>query len=387
MLAEESELLRIEEQMEKDEQEEWEYEYSTTDTETYYLTIELSYPEFKDRQSRVVHHSRGGYYKNWLDQNLAKTAGGLEIEGDNDNDDEPLPEPEADDDEPEIDPELLNKGKGVDRGEGDGGHENDKAQDDDDRTEDIQILELHSKNPVISYKGRVFEGEWAEVIGTEAIFANHDNGTPLPALRHLEKNLDLLGASASRILTTEKVLKPKIRTEDPLAAIREEWNIRIPVGKDRTGERAQQTRFLENLIALKKKKGETDQVTVYAKDGEGKDFKDTRDPDYKPRRRRRIFNEDGEEVIPLRERRRGGRRIGRPRGRGRGRGGVAATPATDVSSTATGTGVLSTPTPGRWDELDEREDDDDDDDDDEEGDEEMDDGSDSDEVENMSMMH
>lgn len=33
MLAEESELLRIEEQMEKDEQEEWEYEYSTTDTE------------------------------------------------------------------------------------------------------------------------------------------------------------------------------------------------------------------------------------------------------------------------------------------------------------------------------------------------------------------
>ncbi|KAL6415316.1 hypothetical protein AUP68_01865 [Ilyonectria robusta] len=328
MLAEESELLRIEEQMEKDEQEEWEYEYSTTETETYYLTIELSYPEFKDRQSRVVHHSRGGYYKNWLDQNLAKTTGGLEIEGDNDND-EPLPEPEADDDEPEIDPELLNKGKGVDRGEGDGGHENDKAQDDDERTEDIQILELHSKNPVISYKGRVFEGEWAEVIGTEAIFANHDNGTPLPALRHLEKNLDLLGASASRILTTEKVLKPKIRTEDPLAAIREEWNIRIPVGKDRTGERAQQTRFLENLIALKKKKGETDQVTVYAKDGEGKDFKDTRDPDYKPRRRRRIFNEDGEEVIPLRERRRGGRRIGRPRGRGRGRGGVAATPTTD----------------------------------------------------------
>ncbi|KAH8699522.1 hypothetical protein BGZ61DRAFT_477519 [Ilyonectria robusta] len=385
MLAEESELLRIEEQMEKDEQEEWEYEYSTTETETYYLTIELSYPEFKDRQSRVVHHSRGGYYKNWLDQNLAKTTGGLEIEGDNDND-EPLPEPEADDDEPEIDPELLNKGKGVDRGEGDGGHENDKAQDDDERTEDIQILELHSKNPVISYKGRVFEGEWAEVIGTEAIFANHDNGTPLPALRHLEKNLDLLGASASRILTTEKVLKPKIRTEDPLAAIREEWNIRIPVGKDRTGERAQQTRFLENLIALKKKKGETDQVTVYAKDGEGKDFKDTRDPDYKPRRRRRIFNEDGEEVIPLRERRRGGRRIGRPRGRGRGRGGVAATPTTDVSSTATGTGVLSTPTPGRWDELDEREDDDDDEDDDEEGDEEMDDGSDSDEVENMSMM-
>ncbi|KAF7544409.1 hypothetical protein G7Z17_g9963 [Cylindrodendrum hubeiense] len=386
-LAEQSAVLRIEEQLEKDEQEEWEYEYSTTETETYYLTLELSYPEFKDRQSRVVHHSRGGYYKNWLDQNPARVTSGLENEVDNDNDDEPLPEPEADDDEPEIDPELLDKGKSVDRGEGDGGDENNKAQEDDERTEDIQILELHSKNPIISYKGRVFEGQWAEVIGTEAIFATRDNEDPLPALRHLEKNLDLLGASASRILTTERVLKPKIRTEDPLAEIREEWNIRIPVGKDRTGERAQQTRFLENLIALKKKKGETDQVTVYARDGDGKDFKDTRDPDYKPRRRRRLFNEDGEEVIPVRERRRRGGRIGRPRGRGRGRGGaVMTTPATDVSSAPSGPGVLSTPTPSRWDELYEREEEEDDEDEEEEGDEDMDDGSDSDEVEDMSVM-
>ncbi|KAH7149293.1 hypothetical protein B0J13DRAFT_302488 [Dactylonectria estremocensis] len=385
-LEEQAAVLSMEEQLEKDDQDDWEYEYSTTETETYYLTVDLSYPEFKDRQSRVVHHSRGGYYKNWLDQNPVKAGGGFENDGDNDNDDEPLPEPEADDDEPEIDPEILGKGKGVDRGEADGAHENDKTQDDNERTEDVQILELHSKNPIISFKGRVFEGQWAEVIGTEAIFANRDSENPLQALRHLDKNVDFLAASASRILTTERVLKPKIRAEDPLAAIREEWNIRIPVGKDRTGERAQQTRFLENLIALKKKKGETDQVTVYAKDGEGKDFKDSRDPDYKPRRRRRIFNEDGEEVIPVRERRRRGGRIGRPRGRGRGRVGTTVnTPATDMSSAATGTGILSTPTPGRWDELYDREEEDDDDDD-EEGDEEMDDGSDSDDVEDMSMM-
>ncbi|KAI5467142.1 hypothetical protein BGZ63DRAFT_332135, partial [Mariannaea sp. PMI_226] len=367
--------------LDRDEEDEWEYEYSTTETETYYLTIELSYPEFKDRQSKAVHHSRGGYYKHWLDQNPGqlKSSGDADNEGDNENDDEPIPEPEADDDERDIDPELHAKGKSVDRGDA---NDKDKAraqEEEDDQAEDIQILDLHSKNPIISYKGRAFQGEWAEVIGTEAIFAHRDNDNPLPALRHLDKNLDLLGASASRILTTEKILKPKVPREDPLAAIRDEWNIRIPVGKDRTGERAQQTRFLENLIALKMKKGETDQVTVYARDGRGKDFKDSRDPDYKPRRRRRMLNEDGEEVIPKRDRRRGGRRVGRPGSRaGRVRGEVSgtrtATSTADINNAASGSNALSTPTPSKWDELYGREDDgeedenDDDDDDEDMGD-------------------
>ncbi|KAF4458587.1 transcription factor TFIIIC tau55-related [Fusarium albosuccineum] len=371
-LADAPAVLSIQEQLERDEQEEWEYEYSTTENETYYLALELSYPEFKDRQSRVPHHSRGGYYKNWLDHNPTQTRGsnGQENQGDNDddNDNEPLPEPEADDDEPEIDPELNNdKGKGVDAGET---RENgEKTQDD---TEDIQILELHSQKPVIAYKGRVFEGQWAEIIGTEAIFATRDGENSLPALRHLDGNVDFLGACASRITTAENVVKPRVSREDPLAAIREEWNIRIPVGKDRSGERAQQTRFLENLIALKKQKGETDHVTVWAKDGEGKDFKDNRDPDYKPRRRRRMLNEDGEEVVPKRERRRAsGRRGGRPRlraGRGRGRRAITAAPsATRDYSSPLQEGALSTPTPGRWDDLYEKEDDGRDEDEDNDG--------------------
>lgn len=238
--------------------------------QTYYLTLELSYPEFKDRQSKIPHHSRGGYYKNWLDHNPARGGRNYEPDNDDENENEPLPEPEADDDEPEIDPELNNvKRKGT--GDGEGQNESNKRL--QNETEDIQILELHSQNPIIAYKGRVFEGSWAEVIGTEAIFANRDGDNSLPSLRHLDGRVDFLGASASRIITKEKIFKPKIPREDPLAAIREQWNIRIPVGKDRSGERAQQTRFLENLIALKKKKGEDDLVTVWAKDGgEGQDF-------------------------------------------------------------------------------------------------------------------
>ncbi|KAK2681154.1 Transcription factor TFIIIC, triple barrel domain [Fusarium oxysporum f. sp. vasinfectum] len=208
-LADKAAIVNIEEQLGRDEQEEWEYEYSTTETETYYLTVDLSFPEFKDRQPRAPHHSRGG------------------------------------------------------------GEPEDDTRDDVDKTrgenENIQILELHSEKPVISYKGRTFEGSWAEVIGTEAIFATRDSDRPLPALRHLDGNIDFLGACASRIATKETVVKPKIIREDPLAAIREEWNIRIPVGKDRSGERAEQTRFLENLMAIKKRNKEKDQVTAKKK--------------------------------------------------------------------------------------------------------------------------
>ncbi|KAF5026329.1 hypothetical protein F66182_1593 [Fusarium sp. NRRL 66182] len=365
-LSDAAAILNVQDQLERDEQEDWEYEYSTTETETYYLTLDLSYPEFKDRQTRAPHHSRGGYYKNWLDHHpsLRGMHGEEDNDEDNDNDNEPLPEPEADDDELEIDPQLSNdKGKGVDRDEaGDSTREGGTKT--RGETEDIQILELHSQNPIISYKGRVFEGSWAEIIGTETIFASRDSGQPLPALRHLNGNIDFLGACASRIATSESIVKPKIIKEDPLAAVREEWNIRIPVGKDRSGERAQQTRFLENLMALKKTKGETDQVTVWAKDGEGKDFKDNRDPDYKPRRRRRLLNEDGEEVIPKRERRRAsGCRGGRPRLRA-GRSCIRGSVADPTPSIARGLespareGALSTPTPGRWNDLDGREDDD-----------------------------
>ncbi|KAF5533691.1 hypothetical protein FPHYL_13577 [Fusarium phyllophilum] len=359
-LADKAAIANVEEQLEKDEQEEWEYEYSTTETETYYLTVDLSFPEFKDRQPRAPHHSRGGYYKTWLDHNPSLRGVHVGDDNDDDNDNEPLPEREADDDDPEIDPALSNdkdkgKGKAVDRGEPE-----DDTRDDVDKTrgenENIQILELHSEKPVISYKGRTFEGSWAEVIGTEAIFATRDSDRPLPALRHLDGNIDFLGACASRIATKETVVKPKIIREDPLAAIRDEWNIRIPVGKDRSGERAEQTRFLENLMAIKKRNKEKDQVTVWAKDGEGQDFKDNRDPDYKPRRRRRLLNEDGEEVIPKRERRRAsGRRGGRPRlrpGVARGRGSTAPTPSAtrDMESTVH-EGNMSTPTPSRWNEL------------------------------------
>ena len=342
--------------------------------QTYYLTVELSYPEFKSAAPPNPHHSRGGYYKKWLTQPQDATESAaarsysrvpnLPRPDDNDdNDEEPVPG--AEEDMLDIDPNLrADAGMEADGGtgrapEGDTaqpGQDNQREEEDEaeqsepeDLTplQDIQILDLHSRRPIISYRGRVFEGQWGEMIGTDLILARHDpnSQSQLPALRNLPGDVDILAASASRILTTEKILEPRVPEEDTLEPIRKEWNINIPVGKHKSGERAQQADFLEKLIALKIKKGEEDKVTVYARDGEGKHFQDDKDPSYRPRRKRISGHyEDGEEGESWRKRRRSGRPPGRPRK-------TVSETSRPISHEETDPGALSVPTPVRWADL------------------------------------
>ncbi|OAA64798.1 Transcription factor TFIIIC, tau55-related protein [Cordyceps fumosorosea ARSEF 2679] len=370
-------------QLMQDDQEEWEYEYSTTETETYYLTLELSYPEFKGMSAKMNIHSRGGYYKNWQETTggadpISRPSGSaagadsravvaevhVRIKDDvSSNDEAPTSTAERDEDDGDamIDPALRrSKGKEPVRKNIDltrasttreptaepaaSGDAPSHEQEPEPR-EDIQILELHSDHPLISYRGRLFEGEWAEVIGTEALLARHDDEHPLPALRRVGGDIDVLGALSSRIVTKEKVAKARHEEgADPLAATRAELNMQVPAGKlDRTGARKQQARFLENLIALKKIKGQTDDVTVYALDGAGKDFDDNKDPDYKPRRKRTAAAA-ALGMPPMRGSGGGGGRRGRGRlaaaRRGR-QGRVLSQPR-------------STPTPARWEDLEEQ---------------------------------
>ncbi|XWW98781.1 hypothetical protein V2A60_006783 [Cordyceps javanica] len=382
-------------QMMHDDQEEWEYEYSNTETETYYLTLELSYPEFKGASAKVNTHSRGGYYKNWQDtpgggdsasRPSGRTAGAgarktgtdgdAQVKDEDSSNDEAQPtmaEPDEDDGTSTIDPALRSKGKEPIRGHVDltrasttreqtaepnaepNAEPTAPADDDASRKaetelrQDIQILELHSDHPLISYRGRLFEGEWAEVIGTEALLVRHDDAHPLPALRRVPGDIDLLGAVSSRIVTKQKIATARQQDRaDPLAATREKWNIHIPTGKDRTGARQQQARFLENLMALKKLKGQTDDVTVYALDGAGKDFDDTKDPDYKPRRKRTATAATAAAAAAAAAAgERGGARRGRLAAarRGKQRADVLARPR-------------STPTPARWEDLDDDEEED-----------------------------
>lgn len=198
--------------------------------------------------------------------------------------------------------------------------EESEGEEDQVSTEDIQILDLHSKRPIFSYRGRIFEGSWAENVGSEMILADHDedSASTLPVLRNLAGDVDLLAASASRITTKEKTLNPKVRQENTLEPIRKEWNINIPKGAYKMSERARQGNFLEKLMALKIKKGDKDHVTVYAKRADGQEVDDSGDePKKRGKSKARAGDQDGQGPPKRRRGSRGGRgRRGQPRGVG-----------------------------------------------------------------------
>lgn len=154
-------------------------------------------------------------------------------------------------------------------------------------TGEIQVLDLHSDNPIITYKGRIFSGTWASNIGSELIFGAHDEVADrgLPHLRALPEGVDLMAASSARILTTPVDLRPKNRggvdgsgtpvlpgqpgrkpAVDRYRNMRKESGIEIPIAFDKHGRRKPQARFLENLMAIKRSRGEQDEVTTVTKD-------------------------------------------------------------------------------------------------------------------------
>lgn len=157
---------------------------------------------------------------------------------------------------------------------------------------EIQVLDLHSDNPIISYKGRIFSGSWASNIGTELIFGDHDELAEhnLPYLRALPGGVDLMAACSARILTHPADLRSRKRFEgttttnatdnhqptvpiaqqrpsvDRYRTLRKAAGIEIPVAFDKHGRRKPQARFLENLMAIKRSRGEMDEATTMTKD-------------------------------------------------------------------------------------------------------------------------
>ncbi|KAK2036946.1 hypothetical protein LZ31DRAFT_482436 [Colletotrichum somersetense] len=322
---------------EEGDESEWEYEYSTTETETYYLTVDLSIPQLLRRKRNTPVSGRGGYhYKHWAGPHRKPDEPKHHrILSDDENDDDPTAEPEEDED--------------MDQGQVEPNTDGFDADFESDPAADIQILDLHSDKPMFAYKGKVFEGQWARNLGTEVIFTEHDTQNPLPALRHLPGGVDMLAASWSRINTTERRLEPKHEAaakDDPLKEIRRQHGIHIPITADKTGERKRQTRFLENLMALKVKRGEKDEVTVYAHAAPKPVNESTNS-----RRKRRKPLPDGQ---PRKRRGRGGGVV-------RGRGGPLAMEVgfenkaepgdSAEAAAAPRDGTLSTPTPASWADL------------------------------------
>lgn len=254
---------------------------------------------------------------------------------------------------------------------------------------EIQVLDLHSDNPIISYKGRIFSGNWASNIGTELVFGAHDEVADrgLPYLRTLPGGVDLMAASSARILTIPADLRPKKlrsgsrsgtpsgagasatqsafwhqvqpfqnrRTQpDRYRSLRREAGIEIPIAHDKHGRRKPQARFLENLMAIKRRRGEMDEATTMTKDTS----RDLVDPEVDPeeaslqkkraRDRKRQARQKIERANAPKKKRRGGNRWNKPKITFADR----RPPNEEGNTRGDGVeGVLSTRTPTTWEEL------------------------------------
>lgn len=138
----------------------------------------------------------------------------------------------------------------------------------------IQILDLHTPNPIISYRNHIYDCRWASTIGTDLLITAPNPGSGLPKLVEGE-GFDILAASSIKIVgqSARLVPNPDVRvsrhaTSDELV-IEEggeggEDSVKIPVGIASSKARQNQARFLERLIGVKKAKGEQDAVTVHS---------------------------------------------------------------------------------------------------------------------------
>lgn len=163
----------------------------------------------------------------------------------------------------------------------------DEQSDDDDLQvpetppqDEIQIMDLHTRKPIVSYQNQAFSCSWADMVGTELLFAHPEEHSDLPALRR-NNEYDLLSANRVKIIGKKgtlvassygatgpvRQLPPAAEQENPnpaAAAAGEEPASSAPNNRPTKRPHTNQARFLERLMDAKRARGENDIVrTVF----------------------------------------------------------------------------------------------------------------------------
>ncbi|KKK12190.1 hypothetical protein ARAM_003813 [Aspergillus rambellii] len=223
-----------------DEDSDYEYEYHDTETETFYLNIDLTTHHGPIRPARRRHDPSSS--------TATATTG-------------PPSAPSAHTDD--QDPAIAS------------------SESDNVSAERVQILGLHTANPIISYQNQIFSGSWADQIGTELFFsrpgqdASFDPDAAAPTevtpLKHT-KDFDLIAANSVKILSRKATLISSSSSggqvqnhPDPLQQPLETSSAPETPGVYKPDHQSNQARFLGRLMELKKRRGETDTVrTVFS---------------------------------------------------------------------------------------------------------------------------
>lgn len=237
----------------------WEYEYHETETESFYVTLDISSAADYNRTQKRPDPPPPKFPPS--NTSIALTTPiAQETAGPSEPPETPIPETPAPMDVDQI-PGQSDQGplppEAIDR---------------------IQVLDLHTRNPLISYKNQMYSCEWTSTLGTDVLLT-----TPAPEFSHpvlREKpNVSVLAASsiklmgrpariASRHSAEEGGQSSMPAPENPIASANtaspeKATPVKIPLGATPSRARQNQANFLERLIAIKAKKGEKDNVTVY----------------------------------------------------------------------------------------------------------------------------
>lgn len=192
----------------------------------------------------------------------------------------------------------------------------------------IQILDLHTQNPLISYQNQMYSCEWTSTLGTDLLFTTPLSDFPHPVLRE-KPNVSLLATSSIKLMgrpaqiaarhnTEERAQSSTPVPENSTASAKttmpeKATPFKIPLGATPSRARQTQASFLERIIAIKAKKGEKDNVTIYTQ-------KVNQGSGWRSQRRASEVIEEGEDEPAPKQSRTGRGTGGRPRGSRRNRG-------------------------------------------------------------------
>ncbi|KAF2457564.1 hypothetical protein BDY21DRAFT_344214 [Lineolata rhizophorae] len=124
----------------------------------------------------------------------------------------------------------------------------------------IQILDLHSTNPLVQQGGRIFSCRWAHTVGTDLFFSKRPEEDKLEEhnpMRPFEMgSFDLLASSSIKLIPTEVKLRRRASADNSNLEL---YPPHMMAGRRMKGR---QESFLDRLTAIKAEKGEPDSVRL-----------------------------------------------------------------------------------------------------------------------------
>ncbi|KAI9876967.1 MAG: hypothetical protein M1823_007181, partial [Watsoniomyces obsoletus] len=130
----------------------------------------------------------------------------------------------------------------------------------------VQLLDLDTKNPIISFKNEIYECTWTDMIGTNMFFSE-PGVVSATEVTQSNKDYAVLGTSRIKLLGDHaKLLKPDMRKRKLSKIAREDAELPNAIGGSAAqNKNSKQADFLESVMAVKRRRRETfeaDPITV-----------------------------------------------------------------------------------------------------------------------------